>query len=238
LGTSYHKIFEQVAIEIGDYETEGRGIAERYSDKVTGKSFARFSGSLFRTATGVRQTMLDMTVFSLGANVLFGRCRSGSLDITTVVDPCEGGGDQFESLAPVGTEYVVNGELQVSTTASLVTLMKGAIASRKLSLVIASTGFGCTLPMKLNNAVHGLQSAKVQTENFTCSSVQGTPSGVTGDPVLVSLITGTALGAVSINAGGNTHTFASATVTQGSMRWNSGAIIMDNFSIQCQGAPT
>lgn len=240
IGSVYTNTFRTLRVNYDDNTESGRSIAETYEEAVTTKSKMTFGGSLFRTVAGVRQTMLTMTLWTLGATVLLGRMRSGSIEGTTTLDEGSPGKDQWEYPFAMATDVTIKSMLQIESTAAMAAIMAGAPAGRLATLHIAMGGFAGDIPVNLTNCIHEVDAQKIQTEDITFK-LKGTisPVGMSGDPVIVNALTGSASGAFSLDTGAKIYSAADGFVTTNfGMSFGSGQIIEDNFEFQAVGITT
>jgi len=235
--TAYTHNFKTFNAVIEDQDDAGQGIGERYADPVLGKSKFTFGGQVLRTLTGVRQSMLSFTVFTVGGTSKLGQLESGSMQGTTEIDMGEAGNDQWEYPFAMGTDITINARLKVTNTAAYMSLMTGNAAARNVQVVMTMGNFSITMPAKLSRVTHSTDQGKIQTEEVVLKIKGSSALASTGDPTLASAITGTASIAYSVDTGANVYTSADGcVVTSFGFDFSSGQIIRDNFEFQACGA--
>lgn len=238
---AYTKNFESFNFDIEDMDAEGRGIGERYSDPVRGKSKATFGGSVLRTSGGVRQTMLSMSVFTVGGTSKIGRLESGSMSGTTILDPGEAGNDPWEYPFAVGTDIKLDALMKITSLAEYASIMNGATTGRNVVVVLTMGGSSITMPAKIQKSSHKTESSKIQSEDVSFSIKGSASLAATGDPLLISAIAGSANVPWSCDTGANVYSNADddgAIVTSFGFNFASGQITKDNFQFQVCGQPT
>lgn len=244
LGTgTYTKNFENCRLMLEDEVTEGRGVGERYQDEVIVGSRATFSASVFRTVGGARQTNLTASVFSFGGTSYLGRMKSYTLTGTTVSDEGSGHADRWEYDFATGTNLQLSGTLQVATVAELMALQAGAISAKGVQVILASGGTRVTAPMQLRSASHNIDVERIQMEDVqfgmkgsTGLAVAAVAPAVNPDPIIASLLTGTASVAWSFDSGANVYTSADGALIQSfEIQGADNAIIRDMFEFKVQG---
>lgn len=215
----------------------GRTASQRHQEAVPTKKKLEFSGEELITVTGVRQTGLNITLFTLGANALLGRLRQGNLRVTTDVDEGSGGADEWEFPYANGTTIEATGDLQIADTAELAALIATAGTSAiKVAAQFQFGGASFAQPMLLRMVTHGSKEGENQTEKVTLSG-RGTPTTATGHSILASIVLGTAEVDWAANTGANSYS-GTGIFQQADFSFGNNAIQTCSFRIANCGAPT
>ena len=196
-GTSYLGDFENVSFEVGSDTEEGKGGAQRHSNKVIVKQEFKATCSLMRTVTSVRETTLDLTTLTLGAIDLKPDVRTLNLNINSTLQECSGRADRYKTYQAVGTMFSGSGTLQVqdAATTDLVESMIGALTSLQTTLTIDLGGTAAELPVTLTKAWYTLERDGLYIVSFEFTQ-RGTPTSITGNTLVALILTGTALCAI------------------------------------------
>jgi len=216
---------------------QGRAVAQRHQLEIPAKKKMDFSIDELLTASSIRQTGLNITVFTVGGTAYLGRLRSGSIKFTTETDEGSGAADLWQFPFAVGTNYEVSGEIQIASSASFSQLIAAAgTAGLLVTVNISLAGSVFAAPMTLTTSGHKIMVGKVQYESITLKN-RGLPTTVTGNPVLASIGLGTSVVTYNAATGGLTAS-GSALITDTNISFGDGVITSASHTFANQGTPT
>lgn len=221
---------------------DGRAVSQRYGNEVETKRRMAFTiDELITSGSNVRQTNLQISVFSIGGEDILFRLRGGSLSVDTVTDEVSGVADLFESEVAVATNFQIDSNYRVDLNpAFMQTILDGASADLKVTALVNLGGVQATLPCLLKTGSLSIDSSKAQMENVTLANA-GTPSSVSGNPLLVSILTGTGAFGYSFQTSSGTGGAAvsgNALLKSTRISFDNAAIIGASHSFVGLGQPT
>ena len=239
-GTDFIGLFKNASVDIEAMTQEGRAVSQRYGLAIPVKKNVSFSFDELITSSGggaIRQSNLNITVFSIGGTSYLGTLDSGSLKITTVCKDGSADPDEWEFNYAMGTEYEVEAELFVATSATLLTAIAAAgITGLLVAVSISLGGSVVALPMTLTKGSHTTGEGEFQKQKVSLKG-RGAPTTATGNPLVVSILTGTASIAYSLNTGANTYA-GDAIVKESGFTWANSQLITASHAFAGSGAPT
>jgi hypothetical protein len=223
---------------------DGRAVASRYGKSVSVKRGFTFSIEELITLSSVRQSNLNITLFTLGGVAMLGRLRGGSLNVTTETDEASGAADLWMYPVATGTTFELTGDLRVDSNPVLTQVLgSGVAADQEFSAQIAVGGNAATLPVVLRSSSHKSDVGKVQIESVTMEGA-GDPTGVssTTSPIFVDILAGTALIAYTAKTttGGTTQATVAgnALITSTRLTFNDAGLLTASHTFTNVGTPT
>ncbi len=232
----YLGLFKATSFDISPTIVEGKAVSQRHNRGVLAKRKFTFTTDELLTATGLRQTALNLTVFSVGGTSYLGEVKSGSLKISTTVKDGSGAADEWESPVAVGTAYEIQGKLQIASTAEFMVIAGGTGTGLSVATSLALGGSTFTAPMILSKSTHTIDVDDIQGQDITLTS-RGLPTVATGNSVLASIALGTSLLAFDATTGAAEYA-GNAIVSEVNIQFSDGQIISASHSFACIGAPT
>ncbi|RYG36112.1 hypothetical protein EON81_10735 [bacterium] len=226
----------------GEVQTEdGRAVTQRHQldIPVGGRTFKFMVEELITSegAGAIRQSGLNVTVFTIAGSLLLGRFKSGSLKVTTVTDDGAGGADEWQYPTAQGTDYSVDGEFQIADTALFNSLMLASGISGLLTTAAISVGgIAFAAPMTLKTSGQGVRTKEIQTERATLTG-RGTPTTATGNTFLTSILLGSASVAYSVNSGAGSY-YGDALITDSTLNFAGKQLVSASHTFQAYGQPS
>lgn len=235
-GTSYLGNFKATTFDIDPTVVEGKAVSQRHDRGVVTKRKLTFKTDELLTATSVRKTNLDVTVFTVGGTGYLGRLKSGSIKVTSTTKDGSGIADEWESPVCVATGYEISGTFQIASTADFMALAGGARAGLNAVVSVSLGGTTFTAPMVLSKASHKIDVDDLQIEDVTFTA-GGLPTAASGNAVLASVALGTAEMAFAATTGAIGYA-GTAIATETNLQFADGQILSASHSFACEGAPT
>lgn len=220
---------------------DGKGSSSRYSYAVATKKKFEFSLDHWLVSSAVRQTNLNITVFSVGGTSYLGDLDTGSIDIKTNTQDGSGAADLWETLNAAGTNITIKATKFVTTSPEIMAIAAAnSISGLPVTVNFTLGGYTYSAPMLLTAASHKIDGGKCQMEDITFE-LRGTPTTSTGDTGVVDVVTGDAI--VTVNVTFNdattdgTYSF-DAMILSTTVSFGNKQISSVSHKLQSQGAPT
>lgn len=185
--------FRAIGLDPEVVTADSRAVAQRYGNEVPVKKRMPFTiEELVTAANGRRQTNLNVTVFSIGGTDVLFRLRGGSMAIETQTDEVSGVNDEWEYEVATGTTFSLDSNYRVDLNPAFVqTAIDGADADLEVIGLVNLGGISATLPLLIKGGSLKIDVLKAQMESCTMVN-RGEPSAVSGNPVVASILAGTA----------------------------------------------
>jgi hypothetical protein len=239
-GNSFLGLFKNASIDLEAITQPGRAVSQRHQLAIPVKKKMAFSIEELITSTGgsaIRQSNLNVTVFTVGGTSHLATLDSGTLKVMTDTKDGSADADEWEYAYALGTDYEITAELFVATAAQLMSTIAAAGVSGLLvavALTLGGTAFAA--PMTLTADSHTTGEGDFQKVKITLKG-RGTPTTATGNTLLVSILTGTAALAYSMNTGANTYA-GNAIIKDTTINWANSQLITASHSFEGCDAPT
>lgn len=236
--TAYLGDLRTADLNIENLTVEAKSVAVRYNTAKVAKRKFTFSGQLHRTASSVRKTNLDVSVYSIGGTDWLADLRSANISITTAHQEGSGVGDAYEYPVATGTDVEITAKMLISSSATttIMTTAGGAVSGLDVTVAITAGGVTVSVPAVLSVVKHSWGVEGTQELDVTLK-LRGTPTTFTGPVLAVSAVTGTASVAYSIQTGLESYA-GTALILSGQIAIEDGAIISETYELQGQGGPT
>jgi hypothetical protein len=208
-GTSYLLQAPDTTFEAENVLDNGKSMADRWDLEEVVRRGSRISGSVLIDVTGVRQTNLNLSTFTIGGTALVADVRSARVTGNTTIKEGAGARDAFKQPHAVGTSLRIAADLLINEGAGLqnADLVKrvgaGTLADQKLAYSIVAGGVSIAGNGILESAEHVLETEELQVYRMSMNG-RGEPT-VSGHPFLVSLLTGTSATSFAYDSGGNNY---------------------------------
>lgn len=235
----YLGLFRSATISDEVETPDGTAVSQRWGIVVPAKRRRTITLEELITDSNLRQTGLDVSVWTVGSTALVGRLRSGTVGITTQTEDGSGVSDQWEFPVPTGTTFELSSELLVTTNPAVMELIRNTGISQLLVNVVVNVGGGvsATFPCTISRGELRLQQGQIQIENIVFAN-RGQPTAVGSHPIFASILTGTAAFTYSATTASSVTTSGDCIVTQTNISFGNGQISTASHTLAGQGAPS
>ncbi|MCC7229254.1 MAG: hypothetical protein IT203_02605 [Fimbriimonadaceae bacterium] len=215
-----------------------RAITERYDSEIPVKKEFTWSCDMIPHVAAVCQSNLNASVWSFDGTSYLGEINSCELSVTTEKKFSDGVADLFRWPQALTTKYEVTAEKFITDNADFmeIALANNITSVQAVLIITAGSGLSITLPVTLTAASHSIKSGSLQMENVTIKN-NGTPTSVSGDTMMVEIMTGDAYLAWAADSGGSQYS-GNAILDSARFKIDNGALIKSSFTFANQGRPS
>lgn len=222
------------SIDVSDDDC--RVAEDRYHASVPTKKALTFSIERIPHVTGVCQSNLNISVWSIGGNSYLGELESGSISITTDTQDGSGVADIWQFPNSVGTDLEIQTNQFITTNSALFQLAaQNNISGIQVALIITLGGTSITVNGTMTAASHRIEAGQLQMTGVTFK-LRGTPTAATGDAIVLEILTGDSFVAWEIDTGAGAYS-GDAIITQTTINFNQAQLLSMQHTLANQGAP-
>lgn len=235
-GTDFLGSTKSWNFDIGVIDDDCRVAIERYHSSTPVKKKLEFSIERIPHVVGICQSNLNVTVNTVDGASFLGELDSGSITITTDTADGSGVGDLWEYQNALGTDVEIQSSYFVSDDADLFILAgQNNITSVQVDVVLTLGGTSVTLPMTMTAASLHIEEGQLQMQNVTLK-LRGEPTAVSGDAMVVEILTGDAYVSWAIETGAG-DVSGNALVSGTTINFNNAQLLSMEHTLANQGAP-
>jgi hypothetical protein len=214
-----------------------RVASDRYHSSQPVKKALEFTIERIPHVTGICQSNLHVSVYSVGGTSFLGELESGTININSDVEDGSGIADIWEFPNVLGTDFELQTNHFITSNADL---FQAAIANNiseiQVTVIITLGPVSVTLPMTMTAANHRIEAGQIQMQNVTFKS-QGEPDAASGDAITLEILTGDAFVAWAIDTDAGAYS-GNAIITQTTINFNNAQLQTMEHTLANQGAPS
>jgi hypothetical protein len=236
-GTSFLGDTKSWDFQVDVTDDDCRVATDRYHVSVPVKKKLEFTIERIPHVTGVCQSNLSISVYTVGGTSYIGSLESGSISITTDTEDGSGAADLWEFPNTTGTDVEVQTNNFVTSNADLFQLaMANNITAIQVDVVLNLGAVTVSLPMTMTSASHRIEEGQLQMQNVTFK-LQGEPNSASGDAVVLEILTGDAYVSWVCDTDAGEYS-GNAIITQTSLNFNQAQLQSAQHTLANQGAPS
>lgn len=236
-GVSFLEVVENCSFDTEVMTDLCRAVNERYGAEKAVKKEFKFSADILQHVADECASGLTLSVFSFDGTSYLGEIESFDLDVSTDTQNGDGPTEVFRWPQAVGTDYNVSANKFI---VSNVDWMQAAIANNvtgvEVQIAFTVAGIAISLPMTLSSAKHNIQGDSLQMEEVSFKK-RGTPDTVTGDSLLIEILTGDAYLTWAADSDAGSYG-GNALITSAKLSVKNGALVKSSYEFSNQGAPS
>jgi len=214
-----------------------RGVAQRYGAKKGVKKEFKFSCDILQHVSSTCASGLSLSAFTWDGSSVVSEIESFDLDVTTEIKFGDGATEVFRWPQPTGTDYEIQVDKLITSNADWIQIaMDNNVTSIEAQLVLDVAGIDVSLPMLMSAASHSIDGGEMQMEKVVFKK-SGTPTVVTGDALLIEILTGDAYLAWAAETGAGDYS-GNAIMSSAKLSVKNGALIKSAYEFFNQGAPS